>query len=233
MRKSSLITRVLQLLHLELETSPIRSVLYFLFHELTQNKSDTSKEADNSGPIGIIEIKANLQVEQGNYSLSMQDRRLLNEFQHHFPLSAQPYAELAEQLGTSEKEVLGQIKRLQDAGLISRVGAVIQPHTIGYSTLAAMSIPVEKIEEVVKFINQLPQVNHNYERENKMNLWFVVTAEDESDLKRILKMIEQETSHKVYSFPMVRDFYIDLGFKLDWKHPCSRQSNLVHPTAFS
>ena len=102
--------------------------------------------------------------------LSIQDRRLLNEFQHHFPLSPHPYADLAERLGTSEEEVLGQIKRLQGDGLISRVGAVIQPHTIGYSTLAAMSIPTDKIEDVVELINQLPQVNHNYERENKMNM---------------------------------------------------------------
>jgi len=165
--------------------------------------------------------------------LSIQDRRLLNEFQHHFPLSPRPYAELAKRLGTSEDEILGQIKRLQGDGLISRVGAVIQPHTIGYSTLAAMSIPAEKIDDVVNFINQLPQVNHNYERENEMNIWLVVTAEDEHDLKRILQRIERETGYSVYSFPMVQDFHIDLGFKLDWKHPLSRQSSSVHPAAFS
>ncbi|MBC8519492.1 MAG: Lrp/AsnC family transcriptional regulator [Gammaproteobacteria bacterium] len=165
--------------------------------------------------------------------LSIQDRRLLNEFQHHFPLSPHPYADLAERLGTSEEEVLGQIKRLQGDGLISRVGAVIQPHTIGYSTLAAMSIPTDKIEDVVELINQLPQVNHNYERENKMNIWFVVTAEDENSLNLILQRIERETGYQVHSFPMVKDFHIDLGFKLDWKHPFSIQSGSVHPAAFS
>lgn len=166
-------------------------------------------------------------------SLSIQDRRLLNEFQHNFPLSPRPYAELAERLGTSEEEVLGQIKRLQGDGMISRVGAVIQPHTIGYSTLAAMSIPTDEIDDVVGFINQLPQVNHNYERENRMNIWFVVTAEDEDDLNRTLKKIKRGTGHPVHSFPMVKDFHIDLGFKLDWKHPLSRQSGSVHPAAFS
>ena len=168
-----------------------------------------------------------------NHSLSMQDRRLLNEFQHHFPLSPQPYAELAERLGTSEEEILGQIRRLQKSGLISRVGAVIQPHTIGYSTLAAMSVPTEAVDAVVATINRLPQVNHNYERENEMNLWFVVTAQSEQDLKELLKQIERDTGYPVHSFPMVRDFHIDLGFTLEWKHPYSRQSGLVHPAAFS
>ncbi|MBT4132194.1 MAG: Lrp/AsnC family transcriptional regulator [Candidatus Marinimicrobia bacterium] len=164
--------------------------------------------------------------------LSLQDRRVLNEFQHHFPLSSSPYAELAERLGSSEEEVIGQIKRLKKAGLISRVGAVIQPHTIGYSTLAAMAVPAEKIEAAVKVINRLPQVNHNYEREDEMNLWFVVTAEDEADLEQILTQLESDSGYPVHSFPMVRDFHIDLGFSLDWKHPYS-SSNQVHPAAFS
>ena len=165
--------------------------------------------------------------------LSLQDRRVLNEFQHHFPLSSAPYAELAERLGSSEEEVIGQIKRLKKAGLISRVGAVIQPHTIGYSTLAAMAVPTEKIEAAVKVINRLPQVNHNYEREDEMNLWFVVTAEDEADLGQILAQLEDDSGYPVHSFPMVRDFHIDLGFSLDWKHPYNSSSNQVHPAAFS
>ncbi len=165
--------------------------------------------------------------------LSLQDRRVLNEFQHHFPLTSNPYAELAERLGSSEEEVIGQIKRLKAAGLISRVGAVIQPHTIGYSTLAAMAVPAEKIETTVEIINRLPQVNHNYEREDAMNLWFVVTAEDEADLEQILHQLEIDSSYRVHSFPMVRDFHIDLGFSLDWKHPYNPSTTQVHPAAFS
>jgi DNA-binding Lrp family transcriptional regulator len=165
--------------------------------------------------------------------LSLQDRRILNEFQHHFPLTSNPYAELASRLGSSEEEVIGQIRRLQGAGLISRVGAVIQPHTIGYSTLAAMAVPTESIEETVKLINRLPQVNHNYEREDEMNLWFVVTAEDEAHLEQILQQLEADSGYPVYSFPMERDFHIDLGFSLDWKHPSSPASTCVHPAAFS
>ncbi len=166
-------------------------------------------------------------------SLSLQDRRLLNEFQHHFPLSGRPYAELAERLGSSEDEVIAQIKRLKEAGLISRVGAVIQPHTIGYSTLAAMAVPTNLVGSTVEIINRIPQVNHNYERENEMNLWFVVTAEDEIHLNEILKQLEQESGYPVHSFPMERDFHIDLGFNLDWKHPYPATQPNIHPVAFS
>lgn len=165
--------------------------------------------------------------------LSLLDRRLLNEFQHHFPLTSSPYAELAERLGSSEAAVIEQIKKLKAAGLISRVGAVIQPHTIGYSTLAAMAVPREAIDETVKTINRIPEVNHNYEREDEMNLWFVVTAEDEAALNTILKQLEQDSGYRVHSFPMERDFHIDLGFNLEWKHPYPTSSDTLHATAFS
>lgn len=165
--------------------------------------------------------------------LSLQQRRLLNEFQHNFPLSPRPYAELAERLGCSESTVINEIERLKEAGLISRVGAVIQPHTIGYSTLAAMAVPLTAVDSTVEIINRIPQVNHNYEREDEMNLWFVVTAEDENHLNEILQQLEQESGYTVHSFPMERDFHIDLGFNLEWKHPYPPTSNLIHPAAFS
>ncbi len=165
--------------------------------------------------------------------LSLEDRRILNEFQHHFPLTTNPYAELAQRLGSSEEVVIERIRHLQEAGLISRVGAVIQPHTIGYSTLAAMAVPTEQIEATVEIINRLPQVNHNYEREDEMNLWFVVTAEDEPHLEQILNQLELDSGYRVHSFPMERDFHIDLGFSLDWKHPYNPTSHQIHPAAFS
>ena len=152
-----------------------------------------------------------------NPDLSDQERRLLNEFQHNFPLTSRPYAELAERLDSSESVVIEQIKRLQTDGMISRVGAVIEPHTIGYSTLAAMSVPDEHIDKTVQIINNIPQVNHNYEREDEMNIWFVVTAQDENHLNKILEKLEQDSGYHTHSFPMERNFHIDLGFNLEWQ----------------
>ena len=63
------------------------------------------------------------------------ERRLLNDFQHDFPLSPTPYADIAQSLGVSEAEVLATLARLKDAGAVSRVGAVVRPNTVGASTL--------------------------------------------------------------------------------------------------
>ena len=48
------------------------------------------------------------------------ERRLLNDFQHDFPLSPTPYADIARELGVSEAEVLGALTRLKQQGAVSR-----------------------------------------------------------------------------------------------------------------
>ena len=69
------------------------------------------------------------------------DRRLLNEFQHDFPLDPQPFATIAEELGTDEQTVLERLSYLKRFGALSRVGAVLRPNRVGASTLAALAVP--------------------------------------------------------------------------------------------
>jgi DNA-binding Lrp family transcriptional regulator len=144
-------------------------------------------------------------------------RALLNNFQQGFPLIAQPYADLAQQLGVSEQEVLQTLKELQDNKTISRVGPVFRVGSVGASTLAAMAVPEERLEEVAALVNEYDAVNHNYEREHNFNLWFVATAADEQDLQDTLHDIEQRTGLCVMYLPMLEDYHIDLGFELSWK----------------
>ena len=143
-------------------------------------------------------------------------RALLNNFQQGFPLNARPYAELAERLGVSELEVIETLKSLQDSKTISRVGPVFRVGSIGVSTLAAMAVPADRLDEVAAIVNEYEAVNHNYEREHNFNLWFVATATDETVLQHTLQDIEQRTGLIVMRLPMLEDYHIDLGFELQW-----------------
>jgi DNA-binding Lrp family transcriptional regulator len=144
------------------------------------------------------------------------DQHLLNDFQRNLPLVARPYAAMAEKLGVSEQEVIERLGALQQDGTISRVGAVIRPHSVGVSTLAAMAVPPERLEEVAAMISAYAEVNHNYEREHDFNLWFVVTADREQRLRDVLADMEQRSGLKVLDLPLLEDFHIDLGFDLRW-----------------
>jgi len=142
------------------------------------------------------------------------DRRLLNDFQHDFPLSPTPYADIAQELGVTEDEVIARLRELKQAGAISRVGAVVRPNTVGVSTLAAMAVPAEELESVAALVSGYTEVNHNYEREHRLNLWFVATAPDAARLQAVLDEIAARSGYEVLSFPLVEDYHIDLGFNL-------------------
>ena len=141
-------------------------------------------------------------------------QQLLNDFQHNFPISPTPYADMAAKLGMPEAELLEWLHALQDEGSISRIGAVFRPNRIGVSTLAAMAVPENKLPAIADLISSYPSVNHNYKREHHFNLWFVVTAENETKLNAILIDMEQRSGLRVLSLPMEKDYHIDLGFPL-------------------
>ena len=154
------------------------------------------------------------------------DFHLLNDFQRDFPLCPAPFAELASRLGVAEKVVLGRLENLRRDGKISRVGAVFAPKRIGASTLAAMAVPPEKLDGVAAAVNRFPEVNHNYEREHRYNLWFVVTAASEGRLQATLGAIEQAAGYPLMPLPLLEEFHIDLGFSLNG----GRKKNVVAAT---
>lgn len=144
------------------------------------------------------------------------DEKLLDGFQRDFPLVPRPYASLAAELGISENEVLERLSRLLDQGVVSRVGAVVRPHAVGASTLAAMEVPASRLDEVAELVSACPQVNHNYQRDHRLNLWFVVAAADADQVQAVLDDISARTGLAVLDLPMLEDFHIDLGFRLSW-----------------
>jgi siroheme decarboxylase len=148
--------------------------------------------------------------------LSPFERWLLAGFQRDLPLAPRPFAEIARRLGADEATVLDALRRLQKAGVISRVGAVFAPHGAGWSTLAAMAVPAYRLEEVAALVSACPEVNHNYEREHRINLWFVVAAPTEARVGEVLRGIEAATGLPVLDLPLVESYRLDLGFPLTW-----------------
>ncbi len=149
-------------------------------------------------------------------ALSELDKALLNDFQHGFPLSTTPFKDIADKLNISENNVIERYRSYQEAGIISRIGPVIRANTVGSSTLAAMAVPEDDLERVASLINAFTEVNHNYEREHNLNLWFVVAAGDEDHLAEVIEKIERQTGYDILNLPMLEAFHIDLGFDLQW-----------------
>jgi DNA-binding Lrp family transcriptional regulator len=140
--------------------------------------------------------------------------RLLNSWQRDFPLVPRPFAAIAKACGLDEDEVIYRFGQLMQRGLIDRIGPLFRPNTVGASTLAAMAAPSERLETVARQVSGHMGVNHNYERENRYNLWFVATAQSDAALQCTLACIEHETGLPVLRLPLLEEFHIDLGFDL-------------------
>lgn len=152
--------------------------------------------------------------------------RLLNDYQRDFPLCPQPFGEIGRRIGAREQVVLEMLEKLRNEGKVARVGPVFAPGRLGASTLVALALPPERLGEVATIVSGYAEVNHNYERDHRYNLWFVATAPDEARLRALLTSIATATGQDLLSLPLVEEFHIDLGFPLD-ELPATRKPQNV------
>ena len=148
--------------------------------------------------------------------LTLLHKQLLNDFQQDFPLSPTPYKDIAISLGVTEDEVLSVFTELSDEQFIARIGSVISPNQLGVSSLMAMAVPADKLQVVAEIVNQYPEVNHNYEREHRFNLWFVLIAKESQHLQTVINEIEIKTGFKSLYLPLMADYFINLCFELEF-----------------
>ena len=143
------------------------------------------------------------------------DKTILNTIQLDFPLAARPYEALGEQIGISEDEVIDRIKRLHRDGAIRRIAPIINTAKAGgTSTLVAMRVPDERIDEVVKIINAYNEVSHNYLRPAKYNIWFTAATPSAEYLDNMLAEIEQKTGCPLINLPTKKLFKIGVKFSI-------------------
>jgi DNA-binding Lrp family transcriptional regulator len=144
------------------------------------------------------------------------DKKLLNLIQDDFPITAAPFAEVADRLGIGEAEVRERVGRLKEEGIIRRIGAVFDLRKLGFtSTLCAARVPEEKVHAFATAVNACPGVTHNYRREDDYNIWFTLIVPGEEDLAAALAKIKKETGiEDILSFRAVRAFKINARFEM-------------------
>ncbi|KDE60527.1 heme biosynthesis protein [Halostagnicola sp. A56] len=169
--------------------------------------------------------------------LSEHERAVVNAFQGGFPVTERPFEPAASAmrdrgLETTGESVLETIRDLDERGVLSRFGPLVNAQEIGgAATLVAMHAPEERFDEVVEAVNDRREVAHNYEREHPhLNVWFVVSvAEREarraserangeavsSRVEEVLEAIEAETGQETYNLPKRQEFRVEAKFYVD------------------
>ena len=139
------------------------------------------------------------------------DRRIVNALQGGFPVCDEPFAAVAEDLGIGADELIGRLRALLEAGVLSRFGPLYQVERMGGRfVLAALAVPEADFDRVAALVSAFDEVAHNYRREHRLNMWFVLATESAERIAAVAGRIEAETGLPVYLFPKEREYFVEL-----------------------
>lgn len=101
------------------------------------------------------------------------DRAIIEATQAGLPLVPEPYRAVAEQVGAEPAEVMARMKRMLEAGIIRRIGAVPNHYRLGFRAngMSVWDIPDEHLREVGREIGGLGAVSHCYARPRRLPEW--------------------------------------------------------------
>lgn len=139
------------------------------------------------------------------------DRRIVNHLQGGFPITERPYAQVAAELGLSEAALIARLEALLADGVLSRFGPLYDAEKMGGGlTLAAMAVPTAQFDAAAEIVNGFPEVAHNYARDHRLNMWFVVATEDPARVQTVLDEIAVATGLPVFDMPKQEEFFLQL-----------------------
>ena len=142
------------------------------------------------------------------------DKKLINVLQAGLPITETPFAAVAADLGLDQGEMIRRIRRLLDQRVLSRFGPMYDAQRLGGGmTLAAIAVPDQRFTEVADMVNAHPEVAHNYRREHRLNMWFVLATEQPQRIPAVIREIERETGLKVVDLPKEKEYFLDLRLK--------------------
>lgn len=139
---------------------------------------------------------------------------MLGLLQSEFTLTPEPYAELGTKMGVSGDEVLSQIGKLKENGIVRAIGPVINPARLGFkTTLVAMRVSGVEMDNAASILNGHPMVSHAYERDHHFNLWFTLAFPEETDIEpEIERLSHQMKAEAAFSLPARRLFKLRTHF---------------------
>ena len=101
------------------------------------------------------------------------DREIIAASQVGLPLTTEPYQTLASQIGINADDLMQRLKRMQDTGVIRRIGAIPNHYKLGYTHngMTVWDIDDDYIDQLGEQIGTLDFVSHCYHRPRHLPDW--------------------------------------------------------------
>lgn len=152
--------------------------------------------------------------EPKNKSLSQLDRLILNRLQDFFPITHDPFSELANEFGISSQDVMDKIIKWKEMGLIRRLSATINTSSLGFkSALVALCVDNDSLDGASGIIAAHPGVSHSYLRDHHYNVWFTIKVPPGFDLNAHVEKISRlsKANHHLI-LPSIKNYKLDVRF---------------------
>jgi len=158
------------------------------------------------------------------------EKRLCNLLQGGVPISARPFADLAQSLDSDEETLLREVRRLKEAGIIRRIGPAVNARALGrVSTLVTAHVPQEDVRAVAGAVNALEGVSHNYLRKHHYNLWFTLQADSAGEIDYTLANLSAQFGTDFHNLPVERTFKLAVRFDLEGEGRADRKDEAKVP----
>ena len=155
------------------------------------------------------------------------DLILLDLLQDEIPLVPNPWDIIADRAGISSGEVLDRLQRLERSGVLRGITPTLESGMASpvISTLIALRVPEEEIERVARFVNQYPEVSHNFRRDHAYNLWFTLASPSRRRIDTILAEVLSLTGvppEDMFDLTTEKKYKIDVRFPIVRQNPGER-----------
>ncbi len=139
--------------------------------------------------------------------------------QQGIPLCRRPFAELADEIGCEEADVLSFLGDCRRQGIVRRFGAVFDTRRLGYrSALCAATIPSSELDAFAVRLTPLAGVTHCYLREPAAaigpvpNLWFTLSYPADIFAAMADEVAARLKPYAVHLLPATKRYKVDVVF---------------------
>jgi len=134
--------------------------------------------------------------------LDDEDKKLISILQEDMPLERRPFSNIGERVGLTEEEVVERVKKMSESGVLKRLAPLLYHRKAGFEAngMVVWDVHEDREDEVGVRLSEFDEVSHCYLRETgpewKYNLYSMVHAESEEELKETVKKMVDEVEPK-------------------------------------
>lgn len=177
----------------------------FDFDSSDENMSQEQGIDPCADSVEDAELQMQKPKDSSPYELNSADIALIRILQGNLPDSITPYSVLAENLHWQDDEVIFIAKRLVEADVVRRFGAVLRHQKAGFlaNAMGVWQVDPEQAAEVGEIMARFKEVSHCYQRPTlpdwPYSLFTMIHGRTAQDCEDVMKRISLATGVNTYS----------------------------------